>query len=675
MRTLSIIILTFVFSIQLSAQNGENLCAAAKKAYYSKISKTSQIQYPGDENIDVTYYKLNLNINYASQQIFGLVTVNAKSTVPGLSQFFLDLQNSLTVDSIIANTSKLQFDHSQNIINITLPESYAPGESFSINIYYHGHPGSSGFGSFEFGDHNGQPAIYTLSEPYGASDWWPSKDTPADKADSSDVWVTSDSSFYTVSNGSLEEVINNNDGTKTYKWKNHHPIANYLISLAMANYKIYKNYFVYALDDTMEVFNYNYPENFTAARKNQLDETVSMLQIYSNLFGPYPYLDEKYGHAEFGWGGGMEHQTVSSMGAFGTTIQSHELAHQCFGDKVTCKDWHHIWLNEGFATYSEALYQEFKNGKGAYNNEINFDINRAKSAVGTIYVQNINSISEIFDGARSYSKGSVVLHMLRGIVGDANFFNILKTYLSDPQLAYGVATTEDFQRVAQDVSGMDLNYFFQEWIYGEDFPKYTFDWGYTHLSGQQYQFNLSVSQADHNNPTFFTMPIQVKVNTDVGDILLTVFNNQKNQNFKIEITGEPQNISIDPDNLILKEIQKVTTGISGNKNIVNRFRLFQNYPNPFNPTTTIEYQIPSNLAYRQAGASNSIVKTQNFASQLVQLKVYDILGREIETLVNNKQKPGDYKVEFNASNLPSGIYLYTLKTDKKVEVRKMVLLK
>ncbi|GBD91300.1 aminopeptidase N [bacterium BMS3Abin04] len=672
MRTLSIIILTSVLSIQLLAQNGENLCAAAKKAYYSKIFKTSQIQYPEDENIDVTYYKLNLNINYASQQISGIVTVDVKSTVADLGQFFLDLQDVLTVDSVTSGSSRLRFTHSQNKISITLSKSFSLGKQFSVKVFYHGHPGSSGFGSFEFGDHNGQPAIYTLSEPYGASDWWPSKDTPADKVDSSAVWVTSDSSFYTVSNGSLEEVINNNDGTKTYKWKNHHPIANYLISLAMANYAIYKNYFVYALDDTMEVINYNYPENLTAARKNQLDETVSMLQIYSNLFGPYPYLDEKYGHAEFGWGGGMEHQTVSSMGAFGTTIQSHELAHQWFGDKVTCKDWHHIWLNEGFATYSEALYQEFTNGKGAYNNEINFDISRAKSAVGTIYVQDINSIGEIFNGARSYSKGSVVLHMLRGIVSDTNFFNILKAYLSDPQLAYGVATTEDFQRVAQDVSGQDLNYFFQEWIYGEDYPNYTFDWGYTHLSGQQYQFNFNVSQANHSNPTFFTMPIQVKVTTTFGDTLLTVFNDQKIQNFKFEITGEPQNISIDPNNLILKEIQKVTTGITSESKIVNKFRLFQNYPNPFNPTTTIKYSVTKEthpfIPSREG-------KERSDRGVLVTLNVYDLLGRKVTSLVNKMQQPGNYKVEFDASSLPSGIYYYRIKSGTYSKVKKMILLK
>jgi len=673
-KTLSIIILVCVLSVQSLAQNGENLCALVKKAYYSKISKISQIQYPGDENIDATYYKLNLKISYATQQISGVVTVDAKSTAADLQQFFLDLQDVLTVDSITSGNSKLQFTHSQNKVNITLPGTYAPGESFSVNIYYHGHPGSSGFGSFEFGDHNGDPAIWTLSEPYGASDWWPSKDTPADKVDSSDVWVTSDSLFYTVSNGTLEEVINNNDGTKTYKWKNHHPIANYLISLAMTNYAIYKNYFVYALDDTMQVINYNYPENLTTNRKLQLDETVNMLQIYSNLFGPYPYLDEKYGHAEFGWGGGMEHQTVSSMGAFGTSIQSHELAHQWFGDKVTCKNWHHIWLNEGFATYSEALYQEFANGKDAYNDEINFDIKRAKSAVGTIYVQDINSVGEIFNGARSYSKGSVVLHMLRGIVGDTNFFNILKTYLSDPQLAYGVATTEDFQRVAEEVSGQDLNYFFQEWIYGQDYPKYAFDWGYTHLSGQQYQFNFNVRQGNHNNPAFFTMPIQVKVTTTFGDTLLTVFNNQKNQNFKIEITGEPQNISIDPDNLILKEIQQVTTDISGNPKIVNEFKLFQNYPNPFNPTTTIEYQIPSNV---KGETSKGIVKTQNIASpqQNVVLKVYDLLGREVAALVNKKQQPGTYNVEFDASSLPSGIYYYRIKYGNYIKTRNMILLK
>ncbi len=668
MKTVIIILISFSLSFQIFAQNNKNLCSVSKTGFYSSLLNPSKIQYPGDETIDVTYARLNLSVNYDTRQLSGDVVIRAKSKVQGLTDFFLDLQNSFTVDSILSNGNALSFTHSENKIFITLPKSYSLDENFSVDIFYSGVPGSSGFGSFEFGTHKGKPAIWTLSEPYGSSDWWPCKDTPADKFDSSDVWITSDKQFYSVSNGTLTAIKDNGDGTQTYKWKNHHPIAQYLISLAMANYSIYKNKFVYGAD-SMDVVHYIYPEKIDGL-KNTLDETVNMLKVFSDLFGVYPYMDEKYGHAEFGWGGGMEHQTVSSMGSFGETIQAHELAHQWFGDKVTCKDWHHIWLNEGFATYSEALYKEAAHGKDAYKSEINGDINNAKHAVGSIYVQDISSVNEIFDGSRSYSKGSVVLHMLRGIVGDSVFFNILKSYLNDPQLAYNVATTEDFQRVAESVSGMDLNYFFREWIYGEDYPVYTFNWNYSKVNGQHYLFNLNVSQTNHSNPAFFTMPIQVKVTTTAGDTLLTFFNDMQIQSFSAEILGEPQNVTVDPDNFILKDIQQITA-VNGNaNNIPENFVLKQNYPNPFNPTTTIKYTIPV------------AVKTLHATSQLVQLKIYDVLGKEVVTLVNKKQSPGNYSVTFDASGLPGGIYFYKLQVNSLqgvttgfTETKKMVLLK
>ncbi len=664
MKTKVILIMLVLFStFSIFAQKTEHECSIAKKKYYSRLFKTSQLNYPGDSNIDVTYYKLDLKINHVVKQISGVVTVKAKGVTPTITDFFLDLQDVFTVDSVKSGTGQLSFTHSSDKLNITLPQSYSEGEEFSVDIYYRGRPGSSGFGSFEFSSHDGTPVIWTLSEPYGASDWWPCKDTPADKVDSSDVWITADELFYSVSNGSLEGITKNGDGTRTFKWKNHHPIAHYLISIAMTNYEVYKNYFAYAPGDTMEVIHYMYPEHLTSNKSN-LDKTPEMLSIFSNLFGLYPYIDEKYGHAEFGWSGGMEHQTVSSMGAFSSGIVSHELAHQWFGDKVTCKDWHHIWLNEGFATYCESLYKEAKYGYSSYKSSIASEMSYAKNAFGSIYVQNINSVGEIFDGSRSYAKGAVVLHMLRGVLGDSTFFEVLYSYANDPQLAYGVATTEDFQRVAEEVSGKNLEYFFKEWIYGEDFPVYNIDWGYSRIDNDLYRFRITIDQPSHKNPTFFTMPVQVQVTTTAGDTVLTFFNNQKSQTFYSDIIGQPQNIKFDPENWILKVVQSITTDVKTDEKLPSQFKLEQNYPNPFNPTTKIKYSIPN-------------LENQNAIP--VQLKVFDVLGREVAILVNRKQSPGNYSVVFNAESaaggLNSGIYYYRLESKGFAITKKMVLLK
>jgi aminopeptidase N len=444
-----LVIIFLTFSVATSSQNDRHLCSQSKIRHYTKLQKAAAINYPGDSRIDVTFYKLNLKIIYSPKYLSGIVTVKAKSLEDGLENAFLDLRDYFEIESVTLNGSPLSFNFQNDIIDITLDRAYNTGEEFEIDITYEGVPGSSGFGSFEFSTQNkdplGEPVIWTLSEPYGSSDWWPSKDTPSDKADSSEVWITSDENFVSVSNGTLVDEINNGDGTKTYKWKNNYPIAHYLISLAMTNYQEYTNYFTYAPGDSMPVVNYNYPVNWDTTRKNQLDITIPMLKFFSDIYGLYPFIDQKYGHAECGFSGGMEHQTVSSMGFYGLSIVAHELAHQWFGNKITCKDWNNIWLNEGFATYSEALFVEHLKGREAYDSYIAAEMSSAKDAIGSIWVQNINSVQEIFNPKRSYAKGSVVLHMLRGVVGDEAFFNILKEYSNDPDLSYNVAETADFK--------------------------------------------------------------------------------------------------------------------------------------------------------------------------------------------------------------------------------------
>ena len=355
----------------------------------------------------------------------------------------------------------------------------------------------------------------------------------------------------------------------------------------MTNYSEYKEYFHYSGKDSMLVIHYIYPENYNSATLAQADKTLDMLRIYSDKFGPYPWLDEKYGHAQFGWSGGMEHQTIASVVNLGESLISHELAHQWYGDKITCKDWQNIWLNEGFATYAVAIYYEDEYGSMNYGNYLNNQYSNAKLATGSIYVQDISSVAEIFNSLRSYSKGGVVLNMLRGITGDSLFFKKMKDYASDPSVAYGVAVTEDFQRVAEEVYGSSLDYFFKEWIYGENYPNYTVSWGFTNSGNNIYDVTLNISQTKNTNPLFFTMPIQIKLATSVGDTTITVFNDQQNQKYEFSINGEPNSLQFDPNGWILKN-SSLVTGADDNS-LPLGFELKQNYPNPFNPNTTIKY--------------------------------------------------------------------------------------
>jgi aminopeptidase N len=614
--------------------------------------KLSKILYPGDSSFDVSYYKLDINVSYSPTNIKANVTVTGKSMEDNFNSFYLDFTSVLTVDSIISNGKALPFIHNDSKLHITLDETISAGSYFSVIVYYHGKPEVTGLGSFVFDSHNGMPVIWTLSEPYGAKDWWPCKDTPGDKADSSDVWITCDKTLTGVSNGILQQVAENNDGTHTYKWKNSYPISHYLISVTISNYIHYTTYYNYSPKDSMPIEHYIYPEVFDSL-KSQLDKTASMIKVFSELFGEYPFIKEKYGHAQFSRGG-MEHQTITSIGKFDDGVIVHELSHQWFGDKITCKDWKHIWLNEGFATFSEALYLEKTQGKDAYTDLANYHMERAKRAEGSVYVKNSSDYNQVLNGLRTYSKGCAVLHMLRGITGDSLFFKILRNYVSDSIVAYNAASTEDFQRVAEYTTGMTLDYFFNEWIYGENFPKYSVNWKYSSAGGDLYKVDISISQSGNTYPRFFTMPVQIKIITEKSDTLFTVFNNMQKQDFTIYIKGEPAGFQFDPNNVILKDISIYDpAGFL----FPETFYLKQNYPNPFNSTTKISFGIPKR--------------------SYVQINIYDILGNRITSLLNQDMFAGRYNIDFNPHlfNMASGVYIIRLETENVKIAKKIILLK
>ena len=653
MKRLIMLFNLLLFNVFTFAQDAVSECALGKISALTRRNQNARLQatQAADDNIDVTYYKLNLNINYTSKNIKGEVTINAKSKIVSLNQVTIDLQNALTTDSIKIGNKKLTFLHQSNQIIIKLDKIYAENQLFSMVIFYHGIPGSSGFDSFAFGTHNAQKdfVIWSLSEPYGSSDWFPCKNVIDDKADSSDVWITSDKYFTSVSNGILEKTIDNQDGTKTFQWKNRYPIAQYLISISMSNYAEYKSVFKFGGDKEMPINHYLYPETLTSANKLTLDKTEFMLDLFSQKFGLYPFVKEKYGHAQFGWGGGMEHQTCSSMGSFGETLIAHELAHQWFGDKITCKNWESIWLNEGFASYSEAIYTEAIGGKNAYDNYVKGFMTSAKTAKGTIYVQNVENINEIFNSARTYRKGALVLHMLRGIVGDDKFFKILQTYV-DSRNAHGNALTEDFKVVAEQIYGQKLDYFFKQWIFGENYPKYKFQWSSQPLADGTFRVKTDVSQPTNTNPIFFTMPIQLRVPIGLGDTIITVFNDKQNQTFEFILKVKPTSVIFDPNNLIIKDLETVV--VLANEPIID-----DNFGLTIAPNPSSEY---IDVSFRLA------------KSALVKIIIIDFSGKEILAQPEEKLMVGNYSRNFKISQFQSGIYMLNLEVDGQNESRKLV---
>ena len=659
MKKLPLLFILFLNNIFTFAQDAVSECATGKILSLTKRNQNARLQavQAVDDNIDVTYYKLNLNVTYSPKSIQGEVTINAKSKVASLDQVTIDLQNSLTTDSIKIGNRKLTFLHQSNQIIVKLDKIYAQNQLVSLVIYYHGIPGSSGFDSFVFGTHNNlkDMAIWSLSEPYGSPDWFPCKNSVDDKADSSEVWITSDKYFTSVSNGILEKTLDNKDGTRTFQWKNRYPIAQYLISIAMSNYTLYKNQFTFDGQKTMPVTHYIYPESLTAINKLALDKTTFMLDLFSKKFGLYPFIKEKYGHAQFGWGGGMEHQTCTSLtipsSGFETLI-AHELTHQWFGDKITCKNWESIWLNEGFASYGECVYTEAVGGKPAYDAYIKSFMSSAKTAKGTIYVQDVNNINEIFSASRTYRKGATVLHMLRGIVGEDKFYKILQTYTAS-KYAYGNAVTEDFQAVAEQVYGQKLGYFFKQWIFGENYPKYKFQWSSQPMADGTFKVKADIAQNTNTSPTFFTMPIQLSVSNGLSDTTITVFNDKQAQLFEFIVKNKPTTLVFDPNNLILKDIE--TTNILANEPIdYDNFGLVI-APNPSSEDINVSFRL----------AKSSIVK----------ISIVDFSDREILMLPEEKLPMGNYSRNLKITQFQAGTYILNLNVDGQNESRKLVTFK
>lgn len=531
---------------------------------------------------DVLWYDCNWTPSMTTTRLdAAVVTMGARSLDSTLQTVVLDFNNNggqLVVNAVDRGqgTGALPYtlDTTAKRLRITLPAPVASGTEFQVRVNYSGVPASGGtFGTCYTRTTHGSPAVavtYTCSQPYDGRKWWPCKDLPDDKATTSiqRITIPSGAGWKAISNGSLQQVVNNGS-TETWIWVNHYPISAYLISMAISNY-IYSEAIYTSRDGstTMPVRCYIYPEN-AASEGNGATGTRSVVNFFADTFGEYPFLQEKYYVANY-QGSGMEHQTCTSIavgwiGDGTQPINVHELAHQWFGDKVTCNTFDHVWLQEGMATYAEALWQEHIGGATAYHNYI-------ATYAPTSTVPVIGPTSDSFFSAVVYDKGGWVFHMLRHVVGDTTFFQILRQYIASPTLAYGTALTSDLQAVSESVSGMNLTSFFNQWLYrpgsgapgtgalyepaGQ--PTYYYQ-GSSHLSGGVNYVDVHVQQTQSGTP--YVMPIDIQIVYASGSRQTFVVNNSTASADYSLATGTqvPLEINFDPDIWILK-----TTALSIN---------------------------------------------------------------------------------------------------------------
>ncbi len=593
--------------------------AAAKKMAYRANQNT--------QNYDLKYHRLEWSVDPAKSSISGIVTSYFVAK-DNLNRVVFEVASNLEVTEVKQRGHSLNFtQNSQDEVVITLPQTQNPGVLDSLSISYKGDPVSSGFGSFEISKHNSTPVLWTLSEPYGAKGWWPCKQDLTDKIDSIDVFITHPKNYKAASNGLLISEKINGDYMITH-WKHKYPIPAYLIAIAVTNYTIYKDP---VTSSGFDVVNYVYPEHLNIA-KSATKETPAIIDLYSKLFEKYPYAKEKYGHAEFGWGGGMEHTTMTFMGGWNRELIAHELAHQWFGNKVTCGSWQDIWLNEGFATYLNALTIENFDGEDAFQSWRSSVINQITWLNGgSTFVYDTTNVNRIFDSRLSYSKGAMILHMLRYKLGDDNFFQALKDYLADPKLAYSYARTDDLQKHLEDVSKQDLTEFFKDWLYGEGYPSYEVGW-FQNSSNHIVSFTVNQTQS-HPSVSFFEMPLPVRVNGANGESdIVRLEVSENGQTFNTNISYKITSIEIDPEHQIISKNNKAVLGVD---------------------STTLKHEI---VLY--PNPAKNVLNIKNTSDATVnKITFYDVVGKKEFQVDYPPSKIGLYK-------MPVGVHMLKVETSK-----------
>lgn len=691
-------------------------------------------------------FSANVTVTFRVDTALNAIRLNATST-------------SLVIDSV--KLAGVSFTHTSDILTINLSRTYNPGEVADILIHYrHNNVVDNAFYAT-----NGM--VFTDCEPEGARKWFPSWDKPSDKA-TVDLTAKVPSTARLGSNGRLADSIRIAD-TTWYRWISRDPVATYLVVMTgKVGYNLDIVYWrtLSNPNDSIPIrFYWNTGE--TVANLNNIKtKIIPMTTHFSNIAGEHPF--EKNGFATIAQGagftwGGMENQTLTSLqyNGWSENLVAHEYFHQWFGDMITCATWADIWLNEGFATYGEALWSEYTGGYSAYKSRIN---NNASSYLSSnpgwpIYnpswAVTTPPTNTLFNTAITYYKGACVLHMLRYTIGDSLFFRAIKAYATDTtNYKHKSAATADFIQTISQAAGQDLSWFLNQWIYQPNHPVYQNTYNFTNLGGGSWMVGFRARQTQTNAP-FFSMPLEIRISFTTGsDSLIRVMNTANEQAFGFRFNRQPTTLAFDPNNnIVLKQgttaiggtlaaptpwcptnfateqplVSRIcwrpvvtaagyhlqvatdtlftalvfsdttitdsiamvgplsentryfwrvrarngggsgpfstawsfttqgTVGVADNGDIPLEFGLSQNFPNPFNPTTNFQFTIP------------------NF--QFVSLRVFDLLGQEVATLVNEVKQPGRYTVSWDAAGLSSGVYFYRLSAGSFVETRKLLLLR
>lgn len=621
----------------------EIICKEQTRQSHACLQKQTAASDLSNDVFDLHYARLEWEVDPSVNYISGNVTYYFNPITSDFDTVTLDLSVLLTVDTVFYHgetTAFLQTD--PDLLHIILPETVLPGNIDSVTIIYKGEPTQTGFGSFIREDHESAPILWTLSEPYGASDWWPCKDNLTDKISELDIIVTTPTGYRTASNG----ILISETETATHNishWHHSYPIATYLVAIAVTNYVSYTD--LIPLNGTdLPMLNYVYPESLTEAM-SLTAEQIKVMQLFDSLFIDYPFMEEKYGHAQFDWGGGMEHQTMSFVGSFGFELLAHEMAHQWFGNHITCGSWEDIWLNEGFATYLSGLcYEHLLDGVWWLPFKT-IRINAITSQPdGSVWCNDTTNVSRIFNGRLSYAKGAMILHQLRWVIGDEAFFTALRNYLNDPELAGGFARTADLKAHFENTSGQNLDWYFDDWFYGEGFPSFEIVWS---VDENPLTIVLDIFQTQsHPSVATFELPLPVKIFYGGQDTLLVLQYNSDSghQTFMAPLPFAPDSIQFDPDKWLITNNNEIMYVSTPEINAGNSRSPLSVYPNP---------------------VRNTLI----FDSGIYKMKFIEIINLAGKTMQNFAVENLS-STSLTLETIPPGLYVAKVLTDKGVFMQK-----
>ncbi|MBT2558413.1 T9SS type A sorting domain-containing protein [Hymenobacter sp. ISL-91] len=556
--------------------------AAARPAYASLSHRQKMAGY------DVKYYKLDIRLSNTSRNVGGTVTIKARTGSQPLDSLAFELFSTFAIESVVVDgqASAGLVRKGQGDVTVGLARPVAANTLFEARITYNGTAPNSNAGAIgnalntRIAPTYNVSTTWSLSEPYNAYEWWPCKQVLTDKADSSDVWVTTAAANKVGSNGVLERVTNLPGNEVRYEWKSRHPIAYYLVSVAVAPYVEYVNYANPVGGPRIPIVNYVYNQAALNFYRADIDRTPGFIESFSAQVGLYPFANEKYGHSMAPIGGGMEHQTMTTQDGFNFTLTAHELFHQWFGDNVTCGAWEDIWLNEGFASYGEYLALNAFSTPAAARSWLNQAHSSAMSQPGgSVFVSDTSNVGRIFSSRLSYKKGASVVHMLRYLLNDdTKFFRVLRTFQST--YSGRTARTRDLQRLFEAEAGRSLQYFFDHWFRGEGHPTFALRWNQT--GGQVYLKSTQTVSMPAVTP-FFQTDIDYRLTfADNSTRTIRFAQTQPVRTLAVAESRAVVSVEIDPEQWLLNGLAGLVVRDEGvvTSNQAARTPQLSVYPNP-----------------------------------------------------------------------------------------------